>query len=169
MAPPFAVAVRRYQAGAEIARHARLVGTRVCSGAPDCRAGAGAGRARHRRRRPPLSGRIMAGFVHRGVIEGFYGPPYAHADRLWLIERLGAWGMNRYVYAPKDDPLHRAEWRTPYEPAALREFTELVARGRSVGVEVGFAVSQGLNIEYASVDDIHALQAKFRAFQALGA
>lgn len=108
-------------------------------------------------------------FVHRGVIEGFYGSPYAHADRLWLIERLGAWGMNRYVYAPKDDPLHRAEWRTPYPSAARREFAELVERGRSAGVEVGFAISPGLNIEYAAPDDIAALQTKFRDFRALGA
>ncbi len=108
-------------------------------------------------------------FAHRGVIEGFYGPPYRHTDRLWLIEKLGAWGMNRYVYAPKDDPLHRAQWRTPYEPAALREFGELVERGQQAGVAVGFAVSPGLTIEYGSADDVRQLQAKFLAFQALGA
>jgi hyaluronoglucosaminidase len=111
----------------------------------------------------------MSEFVHRGLIEGFYGPPYAHLDRLWLIERLGAWGMNRYVYAPKDDPLHRAQWRAPYEAAVVREFAELVERGHSVGVEVGFAVSPGLSIEYASADDVRALQAKFRSFVDLGA
>jgi hyaluronoglucosaminidase len=110
----------------------------------------------------------MAEFIHRGVIEGFYGPPYTHADRLWLIERLGAWGMNRYVYAPKDDPLHRA-WRTPYDGAVLREFAELIERGHAVGVEVGFAVSPGLTIEYAAADDVRALQAKFRSFHDLGA
>jgi hyaluronoglucosaminidase len=111
----------------------------------------------------------MNAFVHRGVIEGFYGPPYSHADRLWLIERLGAWGMNRYVYAPKDDPLHRAQWRAPYEPAVMDQFAELVARGRACGVEVGFAVSPGLTIEYASAADVQALQAKFQSFRALGA
>ena len=111
----------------------------------------------------------MSDFVHRGIIEGFYGPPYSHADRLWLIERLGAWGMNRYVYAPKDDPLHRAQWRTPYGPDVLREFAEMVERGHRVGVEVGFAVSPGLTIEYASADDVRALQAKFRGFADLGA
>lgn len=111
----------------------------------------------------------MPEFIHRGVIEGFYGPPYAHADRLWLIERLGAWGMNRYVYAPKDDPLHRAQWRAPYAAGMLHEFGELIERGRGVGVEVGFAISPGLTIEYSSLDDVHALQAKFRDFQALGA
>lgn len=111
----------------------------------------------------------MAEFTHRGIIEGFYGPPYSHADRLWLIERLGAWSMNRYVYAPKDDPLHRAQWRTPYEADVLREFAELIERGRAVGVEVGFAVSPGLTIEYAVADDVRALQAKFRSFHDLGA
>ncbi|MEO8601371.1 MAG: protein O-GlcNAcase [bacterium] len=108
-------------------------------------------------------------FEHRGVIEGYYGPPYSHADRLWLIDKLGAWGMNRYVYAPKDDPLHRAQWRAPYDAAALREFAELIARGAAVGVQVGFALSPGLTIEYSSADDVRALQAKFRAFHDLGA
>ena len=49
----------------------------------------------------------MAEFVHRGVIEGFYGPPYSHEERLRLLDELGGCGMNRYVYAPKHDPLHR--------------------------------------------------------------
>ncbi len=110
----------------------------------------------------------MAHFIHRGVIEGFYGHPYSHADRLWLIERLGAWGMNRYVYAPKDDPLHRAEWRTPYAAEALKEFAELIACGERAGVAVGFAISPGLTIEYASAADVGALQEKFRGFRALG-
>lgn len=108
-------------------------------------------------------------FPHRGVIEGYYGPPYSHADRLWLLERLGAWGMNRYVYAPKDDPFHRARWRSPYDAGALREFGELVERGGAVGVAVGFAVSPGLTIEYGSAADVRALQDKFRGFRDLGA
>ncbi|MGH7789553.1 MAG: beta-N-acetylglucosaminidase domain-containing protein [Candidatus Binatia bacterium] len=108
-------------------------------------------------------------FAHRGVIEGFYGPPYTHADRLWLIERLGAWGMNRYVYAPKDDPLHRAQWRDPYPAEVLAEFRQLIEVGQRAGVEVGFALSPGLSMEYGSADDVRALQAKFRGFAALGA
>lgn len=111
----------------------------------------------------------MADFIHRGVIEGFYGPPYAPADRLWLIERIAAWGMNRYVYAPKDDPLHRAQWRTPYGTEALADFAALINAGRAAGVEVGFAVSPGLTITYSSAEDASALQAKFRVFHDLGA
>jgi hyaluronoglucosaminidase len=108
-------------------------------------------------------------FVHRGVVEGFYGPPFAHADRLWLVERMGRWGMNRYVHAPKDDPLHRAQWRTPYPEDALAEFAELVAAGAKAGVEVGFAVSPGLSIEYAKAEDRRALVGKLLAFRERGA
>src|SRR5262245_26895971 len=107
-------------------------------------------------------------FRHRGVAEGFYGPPWAHVDRLWLVERLGRWGMNRYLYAPKDDPLHRASWRDPYPAETLSEFGELVATGDRVGVRVGFALSPGLSIAYSSEEDRAALLAKFRAFRELG-
>ena len=111
----------------------------------------------------------MSVFLHRGVIEGFYGEPWSHADRLWMIERLGSWGMNRYVYAPKNDPLHRGEWRTAYGEEALRDFAELIEAGARAGVEVGFAVSPGLSISYASIADRRALVDKFKTFQALGA
>jgi hyaluronoglucosaminidase len=103
------------------------------------------------------------------VVEGFYGPPYTHEDRLWLIERIGAWGMNRYVYAPKDDPLHRSRWREPYPEPSMRAFAELVARGEKAGVAVGFAVSPGLSIRYSHAEDRRALVAKLRAFAEIGA
>ena len=92
------------------------------------------------------------GFDHRGVVEGFYGTRYTHEDRLWLIERLGEWGMNRYVYAPKDDPLHRAKWREPYPESTQRDFAELIARGADAGVQVGFALSPGLTRSFFSMN-----------------
>jgi len=110
----------------------------------------------------------MTAFEHRGIVEGFYGPPWSHEDRLWWIERLGAWGMNRYVYAPKDEPLHRARWREPYPEDDLRRFAELVDAGARHGVEVGFALSPGLSIRYAEREDRRALCAKFRTFRELG-
>lgn len=108
-------------------------------------------------------------FRHRGVVEGFYGQPWAHEDRLWLIERLGRWGMNRYLYAPKEDPLHRSRWREPYPDAELALFRELVSTGAEHGVDVGFAISPGLSIEYTSKDDRRDLLAKFESFRDLGA
>ncbi len=111
----------------------------------------------------------MQRFSQSGVIEGFYGPVWSHADRLFVIERIGAWGMNRYFHAPKDDPLHRSRWREAYPEAALREFRELVACGERSGVEIGFAVSPGLTITYASDRDREALIDKLRGFADLGA
>lgn len=110
----------------------------------------------------------MSAFEHRGIVEGFYGPPWSHADRLWMLERVGRWGMNRYVYAPKDDALHRSEWRTPYPDPQLGEFAELVEHGAKAGVDVGFALSPGLSISYSSAEDRRTLVAKFRAFVDLG-
>ena len=34
--------------------------------------------------------------------------------------------MDAYVYAPKDDPKHRATWRTPYDADELAGFATLV-------------------------------------------
>lgn len=119
--------------------------------------------------RVKLPGAVPGPFEHRGVVEGFYGPPFSHADRLWLLERMGRWGMNRYVHAPKDDPLHRAQWRTPYPAESLTGFAELIERGGKSGVDVGFAISPGLSIEYSSADDVAALTRKLWGFRELGA
>ncbi len=108
-------------------------------------------------------------FVHRGVVEGFYGTPYDITTRKWWIERLAALGMNRYVVAPKDDPLHRARWSERYDPETLAGFASLVAHGRAHGVDVGFGVSPGLSICASDPDDIDALLTKYRDFHAAGA
>jgi hyaluronoglucosaminidase len=111
----------------------------------------------------------VTGFAIRGVVEGFYGKPWAHEDRLWLLERMGRWGMNTYVYAPKDDPLHLARWREPYPDTQLAEFRALVVAGERAGVRVGFAVSPGRSIVYSDRAERAALIAKLGAFHAIGA
>lgn len=118
---------------------------------------------------PRAATRSGTAFAHRGVIEGFYGTPWAHEDRLHVIERIGALGMNRYVYAPKDDPLHRARWQEPYPEPELRRFAELIACGERAGVTVGFAISPGLSIRYANAGERRLLAAKLRRFAELGA
>jgi hyaluronoglucosaminidase len=85
-----------------------------------------------------------------------------------MVESMGAWGMNVYVYAPKNDPLHRERWREPYPEAQMQEFGELVERGVSAGVEVGFAVSPGLSIRYSSAEDRTRLAEKLIQFRDLG-
>jgi len=93
----------------------------------------------------------------RGVIEGFYGPPWSWEDRRAVSEALAAAGMDTYVYAPKDDPLHRESWREPYGDEFL---DALAALGRPGGLRVGFAVSPGLTIDTDDPVDRDALLAK---------
>lgn len=110
----------------------------------------------------------MSAFAHRGVVEGYYGTAFSHAERLRLIEEIGQWGMNRYLYAPKDDPLQRERWRDPYPRESLDQFAELIHGGDAAGVRVGFSVSPGLSIRYSQRDDVSALIDKFQVFQRLG-
>ena len=49
-----------------------------------------------------------------GVIEGYYGMPLTHEQRLAFLEWMPTEGLDVYCYAPKDDPLHRHQWRDPY-------------------------------------------------------
>lgn len=77
-----------------------------------------------------------------------------------MLEQLGRYGHNTYVYAPKDDPKHRAQWREPYEPEQLARFEELAQIGRSHEVLVGFGISPGLDIDYSLAKEVDALKAK---------
>jgi beta-N-acetylglucosaminidase len=101
-----------------------------------------------------------------GVIEGFYGPPWSWDRRLevaaWCAER----GMHDYVYAPKDDPKHRHDWREPYDRDELAGFEHFAADGQ---LALGFAISPGLSIDCDSGDDRAALGAKVDQVVAVGA
>jgi hyaluronoglucosaminidase len=72
-----------------------------------------------------------------GVIEGFYGPPWSHADRLATIDLLAEHGGNWYVWAPKAAPRHRDAWREPFSADEIDEFGGLARRRTGVRVSVG--------------------------------
>ena len=110
----------------------------------------------------------MAGFSTRGIIEGFYGKPWTHDERLSSIEFLAEIGMNAFVYAPKDDLYLRALWRTPYDDADLGRLGELAGKAKGLAIEFTFALSPGLSMRYANEDDFRLLVAKFRQVAALG-
>lgn len=96
----------------------------------------------------------------RGVIEGFYGPPWTHAERLDLIEFCGREGLNTWVHAPKDDPYHRELWRAPYPDEELERLAELARRAERHGVEFVWAIAPGLSIRPAEAAELAALEAK---------
>ena len=103
----------------------------------------------------------------RGVVEGFYGEPWSHADRLAWFDRAGALGLDHYVYAPKDDPWHREEWREPYPADRLASLASLAAAAEQRGVRFVYAISPGLSMRYDDPEEHRTLAAKCR--QLLGA
>ncbi|MFE7709541.1 beta-N-acetylglucosaminidase domain-containing protein [Streptomyces sp. NPDC057486] len=104
----------------------------------------------------------------RGTIEGFYGKPWTHAERLDQMDFYGDVKANTYIYAPKDDPYHRDKWRDPYPTDKLAELGELVNRATANHVRFTFAVSPGGSICYSDLDDRKALKAKLQALYDLG-
>lgn len=96
----------------------------------------------------------------RGTIEGFYGPPWSHADRLAHLEFAGRHKLNTYVYAPKDDPYHRTQWREPYPAAELDRIGELAAAARRSHVRFAFSISPGLSMVYSDPTELDLLIAK---------
>jgi hyaluronoglucosaminidase len=104
----------------------------------------------------------------RGTVEGFYGSPWTHAERLDLLDFHGRFKLNTYIYAPKDDPYHRDRWREPYPPDAVDELAELIDRATANHVRLTFAVSPGVSICFSDPADTEALVAKLRAVHGLG-
>lgn len=103
-----------------------------------------------------------------GLIEGFYGPPWSHAERLDLIAFCGREGLSTWVHAPKDDPYHRQRWRDPYPDDELAQLAELVAAAGRAGVEVAYAIAPGLSICYSREADVEALVAKCEQVRSAG-
>jgi hypothetical protein len=121
--------------------------------------------------RPPLAPAgpaLGVGFARRGIIEGFYGPPWSHQDRLDMLRFMGRVGLNVYFYGPKDDPYHRDRWREPYPAEQIAAIGELVKVGREGGVDIWFAISPGLSMSYSDDADYAALLAKLDAVAAVG-
>lgn len=122
-----------------------------------------------------VDGRIPGVFVSdypsmslRGTVEGFYGPPWTHTERLDHLDFLGDTKANTYIYAPKKDPYHRDQWREPYPDDKLVELKQLVERAKANHVRFTFALSPGVSICYSSSADVQAVQNKFQAMYDIG-
>lgn len=91
-----------------------------------------------------------------GIIEGFYGRPWTWDEREAVCRSLAEAGMDTYVHAPKDDPLHRERWRDPYDDDTLERLASLAG----TGVDVGLTVAPGLSLDPDSDADRRDLAAK---------
>ena len=104
----------------------------------------------------------------RGVIEGFYGEPWSHAERLDLLRFAAAEGFNLWVHAPKDDPYHRRLWREPYPDEELARIAELAAEAARLGVDLAYAIAPGLDLCYSRESEWEALLAKVEQVRGAG-
>ncbi len=107
-------------------------------------------------------------FKLRGVIEGFYGPPYADGDRTTLLQVMGELRQNTFVYAPQNDDYSAANWFELYDDADAQplEHAVAVAAAEDIDFVYGLRPGQGMfypstqPIRYSSDDDFATLTAK---------
>ena len=88
----------------------------------------------------------------RGVVEGFYGNPYSHSDRIEQFKFYGRTKLNTYIYGPKDDPYHRDKWRELYPEQERKRISELVTQAHQRGVRFVWAIHPGLDIKWTEED-----------------
>ena len=103
-----------------------------------------------------------------GVVEGFYGQPWSHSQRLNLFDNLVQWGLNTYFYSPKDDLKHRALWRQPYTEDELARMATLVAECQQRNLHFFYGLSPGLDIRFSDQAEQDAIQARLAQMKCVG-
>ncbi len=103
-----------------------------------------------------------------GVIEGFYGKPWSEAERFELFDWMAAWGLNTYLYAPKDDLKHRVLWREPYSASEAGTLGAVIRTCQQRNLRFIYALSPGLDIRYTRETELEHLRGRFAQMLALG-
>jgi hyaluronoglucosaminidase len=111
----------------------------------------------------------MPQFKFRGVVEGFYGQPWTHQNRLEAIYYFKQFNFNTYVIAPKNDRNQRLNWRELLNGKKLEELSELISAGERNNVAVSESVSPGHSVVYSSQIDRDFIVARFQQQLNLGA
>lgn len=118
-----------------------------------------------------------------GVVEGFYGRPFTSEQRKELFKKLKRYGLQLFIYAPKDDCKHRAMWDKEWKYIDFHDFDNLnffmddrwrelytveegehlqglINASKSAGIDFYYALSPGLDITYSSLKDTSSLKRK---------
>ena len=106
----------------------------------------------------------------RGYIEGYYGRLFGWHDRSSILAEMAALSMDVYLYAPKEDPYHRFNWRTPYPSDWQDDFSVFAAHAQAYNMTLAAGIAPGLDFRWhESQADITALKAKADSLVAHGA
>lgn len=103
----------------------------------------------------------------RGFIEGFYGVPWSHEDRMNLMKDTSEYKMNTYIYAPKDDPYHRLNWKELYPEQEAKQIAELAKAGAENNFNFCWTIHPGATLQFTD-EDFDALINKFEQLYSLG-
>ncbi|XP_018901156.1 protein O-GlcNAcase isoform X2 [Bemisia tabaci] len=103
-----------------------------------------------------------------GVVEGFYGRPWTTEQRKDLFQKMKKWGMDSYLYAPKDDYKHRVYWRELYTVEEAEHLTGLITAAQECGINFYYALSPGLDITYSSTKEVSTLKRKLEQVYQFG-
>ncbi|XP_070785948.1 protein O-GlcNAcase [Enoplosus armatus] len=103
-----------------------------------------------------------------GVVEGFYGRPWSMDQRKVLFQWMQHWGLNTYLYGPKDDLKHRLLWREVYSPEEEAQLRTLIVEAQSRDLRFVYALSPGQDIVFSSSCDLTLLKRKLRQVSDLG-
>lgn len=106
-------------------------------------------------------------FLYRGVLEGGYDV-WQRENRSNLLDWMGRYKMNFFIYAPKEDPYFRRQWRKPFPPEIIDEYREYIAICNKHNIIFAFSLSPALNMEYSNPGEFKTLLAKYRQIQDLG-
>uniref|UniRef100_A0A673XGC0 protein O-GlcNAcase n=1 Tax=Salmo trutta TaxID=8032 RepID=A0A673XGC0_SALTR len=91
---------------------------------------------------------------------GFYGRPWTMEQRKELFRRQQKWGLNTYLYAPKDDYKHRMFWREMYSVEEAEQLMTLISAAKEYGTEFIYAISPGLDITFSNQKEVSTLKRK---------
>jgi len=106
----------------------------------------------------------------RGYIEGYYGRLLTWQERRRIIIGSATLGMNAYLYAPKEDPCHRVNWRDAWPDDWITEFTAMCDAAAACGVSVFAGIAPGLDYDpNRDSAEFGTLLAKALSLQAAGA
>jgi hyaluronoglucosaminidase len=111
---------------------------------------------------------LAATFQRRGIVEGFFGPPWSMQQRAAMFEFGAARGMNTYLYAPKDDPYHREKWDRPYPREKWREMLRLIRSAQKYKIDFVYGFHPGKGLRFSDDEPIRVLLAKAARFYDAG-
>ena len=107
-------------------------------------------------------------FARRGIVEGFFGPPWSMKHRNAIFAFGAARGMNIYLYAPKDDPYHRKRWRAPYPRKEWQELLQLIRAAQRHRIDFVYGFHPGEGLCFSAEDPIRILLNKAQRFYDAG-